>query len=68
MQESQKPSKVDKGLCIERGHCVSVCPENSIFLQAIPGVEDPPEFLENVFSTNYSRKTIINNNFKLLIF
>ncbi|MEN8251276.1 MAG: 4Fe-4S binding protein [Bacteroidota bacterium] len=49
IQEGQETSEINKDRCIGCGLCVSVCSENSISLQAIQGVEDPPEFLEDVF-------------------
>jgi len=47
--EGKETSEIHKDRCIGCGLCVSICPENAISLQAIQDVEDPPEFLEDVF-------------------
>lgn len=49
IQEGQETSEINKDRCIGCGLCISVCPENSISLKAIQDVEDPPEFIEDVF-------------------
>lgn len=49
IQEGSGTSEINKDRCIGCGLCVSVCPENAISLQPIPGVEDPPEFIEDIF-------------------
>lgn len=49
IQEGSKTSEINKDRCIGCGLCVSVCPENAIFLQPVPGVEDPLESIEDVF-------------------
>ncbi|MDA3791930.1 MAG: 4Fe-4S binding protein [Desulfobacula sp.] len=49
IQEGEETSEIIIDRCIGCGLCVSVCPENSISLRSIPGIEDPPEFIEDVF-------------------
>ena len=49
IQEGPETSEINKDRCIGCGLCVSVCPENAISLRPIPGVEDPPEFIEDIF-------------------
>lgn len=49
IKEGGTASEIDNARCIGCGLCVSVCPESAISLNLLPGIEEPPEFMEDTF-------------------